>query len=262
MWQESTLVLFKKEELFLKLPRHFHNLLEYYRWLRIQAKSDYVDVFPTTSTRLGANYLTILCLILGCAMCMSNICAVKIWQIGPLILDGGFLLFPITYVVTDILVEIFYRKYANRVIFWCCLANVGCFLALQLTKYLPAAPGASQVDIASSLGLSSRIFIASVIATIVSSRVNNLIYDWLRPYTKSLPGTSLRAWASSFVAHIPDSALFTVLAFAGLQSTAQGLFQQAVTSYLSAFAVETLFIPITTIVAVYLKVQIRQAQYT
>lgn len=240
----SHLFFSKKEESFLSSPNTHH----------------YIDIFDSPKTRLAANYLSILCLVLGCAMCMSNICAVKIWQIGPIILDGGFFLFPITYVITDVLVELFYRKYANRVITWCCLVNLGCFAVLQLTSWLPAAPGTDQIDIASALGLSGRVFLASVVATFVSSRVNNLLYDYLRPYTNGKQGICLRAWASSFLAHIPDSVIFTVLAFANRQSTLQGLCQQSVTSYLSAFAVETALMPLTVAISVHLLTKIRQAK--
>jgi len=184
---------------------------------------------------------------------MSNICAVKIWQIGPIILDGGFLLFPVTYVVTDILVELFYREYANRVTSWCCIINVICFLFLKFTSLLPASPSADQVDISSALGLSSRIFIASVIATLVSSRINNYVYDRLRRYTRGNIGVLLRTWVSSFFAHIPDSGLFTFIAFAGRQSTISGLCQQAFTSYLLAFVVETALMPLTVLLSIHLR---------
>lgn len=223
------------------------------------ADADYIDIFPTPSTRRGANYLTLLCLCLGCAMCMSNICAVKIWQVGPFILDGGFLLFPITYVVTDVLVELFYRRYANRVVLWSCLVNAVCFLFLRLTSLLPASPTADQIDITNALGLSSRIFIASIVATIVSSRINNRVYDYLRPHTQGKPGICIRAWISSFFAHLLDSGIFTFLAFAGRQSSFQSLCQQALTSYLSAFAVETALMPITVFLSAYLRRQIQRA---
>jgi len=225
------------------------------------SKSDeYIEIFRSPRSRCGANYLTILCLILGCAMCMSNICAVKIWQIGSLILDGGFLLFPVTYVVTDVLVELFYHKYANRVVSWCCIINIICFLLLKFTSLLPASPGTDQVDISSALGLSSRIFIASVAATIVSSRINNYIYDRLRPFTAGKAGIFLRSWISSFIAHIPDSAIFTTLAFAGRQSTFSGLCQQAFTACLSAILIETALTPVTVLLGVYLRQKITSAK--
>lgn len=221
---------------------------------------EYTEVFRSPRSRHGANYLTILCLILGCATCMSNICAVKIWQIGPIILDGGFLLFPITYVVTDVLVEIFYKQYTNRLITWCCAVNVVCFLFLKLTSLLPAAPGADRIDISSALGLSSRIFVASVIAMLISSRVNNYVYDRLRPFTTGKVGLFLRAWVSSFIAHIPDSIIFTTIAFAGRQSTFGGLCQQALTSCLSAFVIETILMPVTVLLQLYLHHKIKNAK--
>lgn len=212
-----------------------------------------LSVFLTRKSTLhAALILAILSLILSCSMCMSNILATKIWAIGPIVLDGGFILFPLTYVITDILVELYYRKIANLIVLCCCLVNLVAFFALQCTALLPAAPGVMQVEPSEVLGLSSRVMIASAIAIIISTIVNNRIYDYMRRYKSkhavSKRAIERRAWVSSFFAHMPDTALFTIIAFSGY-STLPALLHQMITSYLSALAVETLLLPLTGNVA-------------
>lgn len=195
------------------------------------------------SVRYNVITIALLSLILSGCMCMSNILATKVWALGPIILDGGFILFPLTYVITDILVELYYRRVANFIVICCCAVNLIAFFALKLTALLPPAPGVMHVEPSQALGLSSRIMIASVIGTIVSTIVNNYIYDRMRRYKSrravSKQAITRRAWVSSFFAHIPDSALFTFLAFAGY-ATLPTLAHQFFTSYLAGMVVETI----------------------
>ncbi len=228
---------------------------------------DYEDFIPSPSSRLAANYLILIGIALACTMCMSNICAVKIWQLGPFILDGGIFLFPFSYVLEDVLVELFYKRYAGRVVLWCCIFNVACFGALTITTWLPASPTADEIDAISALGLSSRIFIASVVAKLVSNFVNNHVYDKIRDRfigtaekRNSKREIAIRSWASSVVAHVPDSALFTILAFASRQSSLGSLAQQFLTSYLAAVVVELPMIGITVLLSQYLRKKLRAAQ--
>lgn len=185
---------------------------------------------------------------LGVTMCMSNILATKLWHLGPIHLDGGFLLFPLTYVIGDVLVELFYRKVADLITFFCCAINFLAYLAMRFTVFLPATSGTTQIEPGLVLGLSARIMIASAIATVLSTIVNNHIYDYMRRYESthavSEKAIKRRAWVSSFFAHIPDSLFFTLTAFAGMASFSE-LVHQMVTSYLAGIAVETLFLPVT-----------------
>ena len=48
---------------------------------------------------------------------ISNIGAVKLISVGPLILDGGAFLFPLVYITGDILSEVYGFKAARKAIF-------------------------------------------------------------------------------------------------------------------------------------------------
>jgi len=217
---------------------------------------------PRISNHRAAIILAVLSLTLSCTMCMSNILAAKLWCLGPIHLDGGFILFPLACVLTDILVELFYRKVVDFIVVCCCTINTFTFVALNLTAYLPATPGVTNVEPSSVLGLSASIMIASASATLVSTFVNNRIYDGMRHYEStynvSKKAIRRRAWWSSFIAHIPDSLLFTLLAFDSLADVS-ALCHQMVTSYLAGLAVETAFLPITGFIAYSLRAYINNS---
>lgn len=70
---------------------------------------------------------------------VSNLAATKLVAFGPVITDGGAVLFPLTYIFGDILTEVYGYKYARRAIwtgFGIMLVAVAAFITV---RYLPAA---------------------------------------------------------------------------------------------------------------------------
>lgn len=189
--------------------------------------------------------LTILSLFLGCTMIASNILATKIWGCTWVTLDGGFLLFPLTYVIGDVLVELFHRKIANKIAIVCAAINVVVYIAFKLSDLLPDAPGVSNIALSAALGLSSPIIIGSTAAFIVSQMINNKVYDEMRDYTDPDKQIWVRAWFSSLVSRFFDTVIFTVIAFWGRL----GLFamlRQGACAFIAGMIVETLLTPVTS----------------
>lgn len=217
--------------------------------------SDHHVFLPRKRDRHAALILAILSLISCGALCISNIMAVKVWQAGPFILDGGLLVFPILYVIDDVISELFYQKTANLVKFCCCLADIVLMLLLGCTGLLPPAVGIAGIDPSAVLGsLSMRITIASATAAFLSGCVNNAIHERMHHHAPDeYTGLGSRAWWSSVVAHFPDSAIFTFMAFSGINASFDGLCQQAVTSYAASIIAETAFLPITILAGRLLK---------
>lgn len=214
-----------------------------------QPEPDHLNFLPDRQQRHAAIILAILAAISCGALCMSNIMAIKIWQIDAFILDGGLLVFPILYVTDDVMSEIFHQKIANIVKALCCIVNVVLVILLRCTMFLPAAAGIESIDPSTALGgLPLRITIASSVAAFISSCVNNAIHEHLHRLAKDeFTGIGSRAWWSSVVAHFPDSAIFTFLAFGGVNTAFLGLCQQAVTSYIASVLAEIFLIPITVL---------------
>ena len=70
---------------------------------------------------------------------ISNVTATKGVAFGPIITDGGFIVFPLTYVIGDVLSEVYGFKAARRAIFLGFSMNVLAAAAFWVTIYLPAA---------------------------------------------------------------------------------------------------------------------------
>ncbi|MDR2620403.1 MAG: VUT family protein, partial [Propionibacteriaceae bacterium] len=55
--------------------------------------------------------------VLFCAfLLLSNVGATKLLALGPLVFDGGALLFPFSYVLGDVITEVYGLRYAKRAI--------------------------------------------------------------------------------------------------------------------------------------------------
>ena len=126
-----------------------------------------------------------LVVALFCALLLiSNVAAVKLIQLGPeftvggfpllpLITDGGALLFPLTYVLGDVLAEVYGMRGARRAIFLgfviSALASVT-FLAVGALP--PAADWPNQEAFDAVLGFVPRIVAASLIGYLAGQLLN------------------------------------------------------------------------------------------
>lgn len=209
--------------------------------LKPQQRCDYL---PTPRAKAIAGTMTLLALIQGCVMFASNILASKIWCLGPFIVDGGLLLFPFTYVIGDVIVELFYLDTANRILKWVCFINALGLIALSVLHLLPDAPGVDNSAINVVFANSARIFLGSIIALITSGHINNWVYERMRQLTTARQIGS-RSWVSSFFARLADTTLFTIIAFAGRNSSLLAIGKQIFSSFFVGMLLETCMIPIT-----------------
>lgn len=186
--------------------------------------------------------LTDFAAIQGALMILSNILAAKIWgfRLGPLLVtfDAGLIIYPLTYVVGDLMVEIYGPRPANRLA-WCCGAlNLVAFVALWLADLLPAAPGIDNLNFHQVLGLSGVVFLGSTAGFVASQLTNNHVFEHIRQRfgeSRSL----LRFLGSSAVAHAVDIVVFNAIAFAGRMRWSE-LALHTIYAYLAGLLVECL----------------------
>ncbi len=57
--------------------------------------------------RVGSVYYPVLVAIFTALVIISNINATKGVAFGPIITDGGFFVFPLTYIIGDVLAEVY-----------------------------------------------------------------------------------------------------------------------------------------------------------
>lgn len=151
---------------------------------------------------------------------ISNIAATKLFGLhfGPvhLIFDGGAVLFPFTYVIGDVLAEIYGFAKTRLVIVMGFVASLVCAAVFLLVQVLPPAEEyENQAAFEAVLGFVPRIVAASLAAYLVGQLLN--AYVLVRIKERFGPSRLwVRLLGSSLVGEIADTLIFCTIAFAGI----------------------------------------------
>ena len=177
------------------------------------------------------------------ALVLSNIIAVKIVEVWDRQFDAATLLFPLTYLIGDVLTEVYGYGAARRMIwlgFGCNVVAVG---AIQAAIHLPAAGfwAEKQAAYETVLGTTWRIFLGSLAAFLVGEFANSFILAKLKIATRGRFLWS-RTIPSTVVGQGFDSAIFSAIAFAG---TGIDLWNQIVTIWVLKTLWEVAATPLT-----------------
>ncbi len=188
----------------------------------------------------------------GGILLISNIAAVKIWDFFGIPVDGGIILFPLSYILTDLTVEFFGSKKTNYIILSSFTLNAVAVLIFFIVGKLPSYNGwGLQEAYDAILGFVPRIILGSLLAYVLSSIVNNFIFEKMRNSTIEEERNGkfwYRAIGSSAVAHILDSLIFELVAFCGVLPMKDFIIQ-AVFAYVASMMFEIFMSPITLIIA-------------
>lgn len=183
---------------------------------------------------------------------ISNIGAVKLIELGPIITDGGAVLFPLVYIVGDILSEVYGFKAARRVIltaFAVSILAATTFYLVQLAP--PASDWENQEAFESILGFVPRIVLASVIAFLVGQLLNSYVLVKIKERTKE-KNLWLRLMGSTALGQFADTLIFCTVAFYGVITGAEFL-NYLIVGYFYKSAIEFLLVPITYRVIAFVK---------
>lgn len=146
---------------------------------------------------------------------ISNIVAVKISDFGGHYLDSGNIVFPVSYILGDVLTEVYGYRYARRIIWSAFIANAFAVLTIVAAGELPAAPfWEDQAAYDAILGQAWRIVAASFVAFLAGEFSNSIVLSRLKLITNGR-FLWLRTISSTVVGQGLDSVLFVMIAFAG-----------------------------------------------
>jgi uncharacterized integral membrane protein (TIGR00697 family) len=202
--------------------------------------------------QLMYKYYDIILASFAAALLISNLSATKLIAFGPIITDGGALLFPLVYIFGDVLTEVYGYKYARRAIWTGFGVMLIAVLAFTLVKYAPAADAyTSQEAYNAILGFLPRIVLASLVAYLVGSFINAFILAKLKIRTNGKK-LWLRLIGSTFVGQFFDTLVFGLVAFAGILSL-KDLIIFLVVGWIFKTVVEILLLPVTYKIVSYLK---------
>jgi uncharacterized integral membrane protein (TIGR00697 family) len=181
------------------------------------------------------------------ALVVSNLIAVKLAEVGGRVFDAGNLLFPLAYVLGDVLTEVYGFRAARRVILLGFACNLMAVAAIQLALRLPAAGFWAENEAAyeAILGTTWRIFAASLVAYLAGELTNAYVLSRMKVATGGRFLWS-RTIGSSVVGQAIDSTLFVTIAFGG---TGAPLLDTIVTTWAIKVAWETVATPFTYLIA-------------
>lgn len=178
---------------------------------------------------------------------ISNILAIKIITIGALAVPAGVIIFPISYIVNDVIVEIWGYKKARFVIWIGFAMMILSNVMYQLAIEIPAAPfWTNQDSFATILQNSPRIGLASVLAYLSGSFANAFIMSRMKVMSKG-KNFSLRAILSTLVGEGLDSMVFISVAFIGIIPAKELLMMVLAQTFIKT-AYEIVVLPVTILV--------------
>ena len=158
-------------------------------------------------------YPIITALFCGCLI-ISNILASKTFSLYDIILPCGVVIFPLVYIVGDVLTEIYGFTLAKRTIYLGFIINLIAVIAYQIAIFLPGTDLATSNAFSIILGSTPRILIASLISYLVGSYINAFFMKILKEkYTDYL---FARCSISTLFGEGLDAIIFITIAFAGL----------------------------------------------
>jgi uncharacterized integral membrane protein (TIGR00697 family) len=178
------------------------------------------------------------------SLLVANIIAVKLIAVGPWIMPAGVIIFPLSYILADVLTEVYGYHRARQVIWLGFACNLLAVLAILLAQALPAAGfWDGQAAFERILGYAPRLLLASFLAYLVGEFVNAYVLARMKILTR---GRWLwtRTIGSTLVGQLLDSAVFVTVAFAGVLPPAV-LLTAILVQWLAKSAYEAAATPLT-----------------
>lgn len=148
----------------------------------------------------------------------ANIIAVKLIQLGSWVLPAGVVIFPVSYILGDVLTEVYGYRWARRAIWLGFLGNLIAVIAIGLAGRLPAPVfWQNQGAYDAILGFTPRLLLASFCAYLVGEFANSTLLAKMKLWTQ---GRHLwaRTISSTIVGQGLDSLVFILIAFGGLMA--------------------------------------------
>ena len=174
--------------------------------------------------------------------------------IGPWPFGAGILFFPVSYVIDDVLTEVYGYARARRAI-WAGFAALLFMAVMEWTVvHLPVAPGwTGQSAYDRVFGSGWRIILASMTAFFVGEFLNSLVMAKMKIWSE---GKNLwaRFWGSTVVGEGADSLIFYPLAFYGMTDwPVSALGEVMLSQFILKVSWEVLLTPVTYALVGWLK---------
>ncbi len=222
---------------------------------------------PASFAHVSRGYYATMVALFTATLLISNICATKgvaffvdqdvsvgPFQILPIITDGGFFLFPLAYVVGDVLSEVYGFKATRRAIYIGFGSLLLAALAFWITQELPPADFyENQAAFDAVVGVVPRLLIAGLAGYLVGQLLNSAVLVLIKERTREK-----HLWArligSTVVGEFADTVIFCSIAAGAIGiSTWDDFINYVIVGFLWKTLVEILVMPVTYRVIAYVK---------
>jgi len=160
-------------------------------------------------------FVVIAALFVTCLI-TANIIIAKQISVGGIILPAAVVIFPVSYIIGDVLTEVYGYRQARRVIWLGFICNLVAVLAIWIAKILPPAPVfEAQNAYERILGSTPRFLLASFVAYLAGEFTNSVVLSKMKIMTK---GRWLwtRTIGSTLLGQGVDTVVVLTIAFAGI----------------------------------------------
>ncbi|WP_429518438.1 queuosine precursor transporter [Rhodococcus sp. BE178] len=222
---------------------------------------------PAAFAHVSRGYYATIVALFTMTLLISNICATKgvaffvdqdvtfgPFQVLPIITDGGFFLFPLAYVLGDVLSEVYGFKATRRAIYMGFGALLLAALSFWITQQLPAADFyENQAAFDAVVGVVPRLLIAGLAGYLVGQLLNSAVLVLIKERTREQ-----HLWArligSTVVGEFADTVIFCSIAAGAIGiSTWDDFINYVIVGFVWKTLVEIVVMPVTYRVIAFVK---------
>ena len=144
------------------------------------------------------------------ALVVSNIISNRTFEIDSFMLPSAVIIFPVVYIINDVLTECYGFKMASKAIWTAFSLNLVAVMFFNIAINLPTTTDYSSYNIV--LGNTIKPLVASVLAYLIGSFVNAKIMDTFRNHRSLM----LRCVLSTLLGETIDAVIFISIMFIGV----------------------------------------------
>ncbi|MGK9287438.1 queuosine precursor transporter [Staphylococcus warneri] len=162
---------------------------------------------------------------------IANIQVIKTVEIFGISATLGNVMFASIYLATDILNDIYGRKVAKRAVWLGFSSTLVMIIIMQMSlHFIPAPEDTAQNAFHAIFDVVHRIALGSIVAYIIGQHVDVFIFSLIKKLFSSDKTFIIRAYGSTIISSIIDTALFVSIAFIG-SLPGMAVFEIFITTY-------------------------------
>lgn len=176
-------------------------------------------------------------------------------SLDGLVTDGAFLLFPLAYVLGDVISEVYGFKAMRRVVLSGFAVLALAALSFTFTVHLPAAPFYENQDAFEAVaGVIPQFFLAGLAGYVVGELLNSYVLVWMKRRTGERT-LGARLLGSTVVGQLADTIVFCTIAAPalGMVLGSGDYWNYVVIGFVWKTLVEAVLLPVTYVVIAWIK---------